>query len=1358
MSSSLLLNSFILSLFLLCTVWQLGVLSYYSRSAKVLNKLLSMINPALSQNKKRGGDAKKQAMHVASSLAGTLADSPLISKALSMAIKTSRVELTHDSIDAMMSHVQQNGDSIISLSKFLTSLFTMLGLLGTFLGLLQTIDGVSRALGALSNVADFDVLGFVKLLADPLKGMAVAFSTSLFGLVASLFGNYGNYVAAQKLSNLIVKLRNLLLSTAVTPATEGEQISAKDILMALDDSFNKLYIGLSERLDLLADSVISMSKAIVRTHERQEKALKIVIDSLSSLEQIMSYLPRISKSLDKLNEAPPYLGSLIVDSRNKVIEFLNTTVVNTLKTISGDLDNNVKLTAGVLKATADNVELNKRSLEVSEEGVSIMQDGVEEIATSNVILKDVAGMSIDIAQNTSENNDISKDILNKIVGTDYTPMLIDLIKMSDSLNNTSANSRDLLESLDSKKIDDQLLIEGLEDVVESVDNVSDGVGAVIDFLEGDHIDVLTNINDTTVDILDYLNNQKSEDMLEAIQDAVESVAESVSSINTGIDDLHDLVESAVLPNVERIADNSDELVDSLESANETLEDISTSNQGILEVSELTSTYLEGMESSLNNALDGMQNIYDMLYGNLEELKITFDGFRQDISDMFGIFESSVEVARRLQESADNIHYTCTTLNEHLAFLNETMGHAAPALYEIIESTNRNTDAVASVLDILSNVEAYSAGVHNFTEMVNGQLDYLVQASGGILEYVGGIYENNQTNAEREYAITTAMDNLVNQFTDLKYMYENEFYRISEEVTSTLFAVSGMFEDVSYNLSSLVPVSQKLDDLLNRIAGDDLLGLAAISESLYLMSESYNSFAYEMRSLVDTTVGTFANATDTIIGSLYGIQDNTIQQTIAVTEATNLLYGLANQFEGTMSGLVMEYNNMQADMANLVQAFSSSTSMFDEITSTVGSMTDAITYAVGAIGDIAGTFGSLEANFNGMSDGLYQIISQLSDQASITGNSVYAFGELSENLSLMSNTLFGLTDSMTSISINIGDWLNANNSFQESQSNIAEISTVLSELNYNISNLLNVSADQNNNFSGFVDRLSYEMNNFADRLTSEIDILSSSLGGNVGGLTENLANEVANLAYASQQLSNDVGGLTNGLEREVANLSYASQQLGNDVGGLTNGLETEVANLAYASQQLGNDVGGLTNGLEKEVANLTYVAQELVNTVNGLADIGGMYQELVAINNSLDSLRNLVPNSAGGMSDEGVNAILSSLDRLSDISLDMKDSIVNAVSSGVMQGYQNDSEGLVQRLDNVLGYLEENVSLGNNNSRNVEELINILSSLRDEAGGTNMKMNIVASAVDSLITELLNSREVTETILNLVSRLGSGDVR
>jgi hypothetical protein len=68
MSSSLLLNSFILSLFLLCIVWQLGVLSYYSRSAKVLNKLLSMINPALSQNKKRGGDVKKQAMHVASSL------------------------------------------------------------------------------------------------------------------------------------------------------------------------------------------------------------------------------------------------------------------------------------------------------------------------------------------------------------------------------------------------------------------------------------------------------------------------------------------------------------------------------------------------------------------------------------------------------------------------------------------------------------------------------------------------------------------------------------------------------------------------------------------------------------------------------------------------------------------------------------------------------------------------------------------------------------------------------------------------------------------------------------------------------------------------------------------------------------------------------------------------------------------------------------------------------------------------------------------------------------------------------------------------------------------------------------------
>ncbi len=76
-------------------------------------------------------------------------------------------------------------------TKYLASLMVFLGLLGTFIGLLISISGIEGMIGEISRSASSDGIAFLdELLAQitvPLKGMGTAFSTSVFGMVTSLF-------------------------------------------------------------------------------------------------------------------------------------------------------------------------------------------------------------------------------------------------------------------------------------------------------------------------------------------------------------------------------------------------------------------------------------------------------------------------------------------------------------------------------------------------------------------------------------------------------------------------------------------------------------------------------------------------------------------------------------------------------------------------------------------------------------------------------------------------------------------------------------------------------------------------------------------------------------------------------------------------------------------------------------------------------------------------------------------------------------------------------------------------------------------------------------------------------------------
>ncbi len=92
---------------------------------------------------------------------------------------------TRSLLDSISNRIEESRD----ISRYLIGLLIFLGLLGTFWGLLTTVSSVGEVIKGMSGEGEDTLLLFENLksgLQQPLSGMGVAFSSSLFGLAGSL--------------------------------------------------------------------------------------------------------------------------------------------------------------------------------------------------------------------------------------------------------------------------------------------------------------------------------------------------------------------------------------------------------------------------------------------------------------------------------------------------------------------------------------------------------------------------------------------------------------------------------------------------------------------------------------------------------------------------------------------------------------------------------------------------------------------------------------------------------------------------------------------------------------------------------------------------------------------------------------------------------------------------------------------------------------------------------------------------------------------------------------------------------------------------------------------------------------------
>jgi biopolymer transport protein ExbB/TolQ len=166
------------------------------------------------------------------------------------------------------------------LARYLTGLLVFLGLLGTFWGLIETVTSVGRVINSLSNQGELGTIfeDMKRGLAEPLGGMGIAFSSSLFGLAGSLVLGFLDLQASQAQNRFYTEVEDWLSSTVqdmavISPAAEGSapQVSVADLQRAFDKLREALGEGSSSQRASAAMANLAEGIQGLVTHMRSEQ-------------------------------------------------------------------------------------------------------------------------------------------------------------------------------------------------------------------------------------------------------------------------------------------------------------------------------------------------------------------------------------------------------------------------------------------------------------------------------------------------------------------------------------------------------------------------------------------------------------------------------------------------------------------------------------------------------------------------------------------------------------------------------------------------------------------------------------------------------------------------------------------------------------------------------------------------------------------------------------------------------------------------------------------------------------------------------------------------------------------------------
>ena len=212
-----------------------------------------------------------------------------------------RFTLSAAAMRSMLDSIASRLDESRELSRYMTGLLIFLGLLGTFWGLLLTVGSVADVINGMSvGAGDVNVL-FDQLksgLAQPLKGMGTAFSSSMLGLAGALVLGFLDLTAGQAQNRFFNELEEWLagltrVSSGVLEGDGSVPVYVQALLEQTAENMEGLQrtltrgeddrregtqalLILNDRLGQLADTMRANQQLMMRIAEGQQALVPIL--------------------------------------------------------------------------------------------------------------------------------------------------------------------------------------------------------------------------------------------------------------------------------------------------------------------------------------------------------------------------------------------------------------------------------------------------------------------------------------------------------------------------------------------------------------------------------------------------------------------------------------------------------------------------------------------------------------------------------------------------------------------------------------------------------------------------------------------------------------------------------------------------------------------------------------------------------------------------------------------------------------------------------------------------------------------------------------------------------------------------
>lgn len=184
--------------------------------------------------------------------------------------------------------------------SFIGGMLVMLGLIGTYLGLLETVDTVGAVMMKMSSIGGdsggggSEMSSFISDLAEPLQGMALAFSASLFGISGSLFisifGSVVNHAQNEFIENFSrwVDDRIPRMSAKNTGGEKAVKLPSSDDLKAWLAGFVNLSAHTNRKMSQLLYVLSKSTQASMKS----TRALETILNNQQQTQELLSGVQR----------------------------------------------------------------------------------------------------------------------------------------------------------------------------------------------------------------------------------------------------------------------------------------------------------------------------------------------------------------------------------------------------------------------------------------------------------------------------------------------------------------------------------------------------------------------------------------------------------------------------------------------------------------------------------------------------------------------------------------------------------------------------------------------------------------------------------------------------------------------------------------------------------------------------------------------------------------------------------------------------------------------------------------------------------------------------------------------------------